>query len=167
MDPAVGVIIPPIRLKDIKVLGTVSGQHPLSNIVDLQDATFTVLKTEDGKGPTPERPIHVEFSADIRDMKKPVLKILPRPNYGPRNLEVFVRSGDHWVSMVKTPMNSEPVYLDLSKGESWRLTITGSYDRLNRNVQVGEIGISDGLPVQEEFFPGPLKSVTVENIGKE
>lgn len=156
-------IIPGIQLNDIKVLGKISEQHPLPNMVDSQDATFTVLMTEDGKGPTPESPILVEFSANTREMKNPVLQIVPRPNYGPSDLEVSVRSGDNWVSMVKTSMKSEPVYLNLSKGESWRLTITGSYDRLNRNVQIGEIRISDGLAAQEEFLPDPLKSVTVES----
>jgi hypothetical protein len=151
-------------IKTVTVFGKVSEEYPIPNMLDSQDATFTVFTTDEGKGPAPKTPIRLEFPLDVRDMKNPVLQIVPRPNYGPRDLDVFGFSGGQWISMGKISMKSEPVILNLSKEEMVRLNITGSHDRLNRNVQIAEIRIMDGLPSREELSPETLKSVTVEII---
>ncbi|MBN1903409.1 hypothetical protein JW926_18970 [Candidatus Sumerlaeota bacterium] len=159
-----------LQLKDIIVSGKATDQHPLPNMLDSQDASFTVFMTDDNKGPTPETPIRIEFPLDTQDMKNPVLQIVPRPNYGPREMEIFLKEGGHWKSLTKTVMKSEPLYLRLSGGDRARLEIMGSYDPQNRNVQIAEIRISDGLPLKKEVkeasIPGTLKSVSVEMIDK-
>jgi len=154
------------RIRDINPSGKISEKNPLSNIMDFRKETFTVFYTEEKKGPTPEKPIQLEFSLNTYSMKEPVLQIIPRPNYGPREIELFVRKNEDWVSLSKTPMESDPVCLQVPKGKKWRLTIPSSYDRLNRNVQIAELKISDGAPIPGPKVPNPLKSVSVECIGK-
>ncbi len=151
-----------IPLDTLPVGGNVSSEHPLEQISDKNPATFTVIRNVEEKGPTTDCPVHIYFAVSTEEMTTPTLVITPRPNYGPRAVEIFLRENDAWKTCGEFDMTHKTINIPIPAGREWRLTITGTYDWGNRNVQIAELYITDGIVPEPVTEPAPLSSISVK-----
>ncbi|MCC7495051.1 MAG: hypothetical protein IT204_22070 [Fimbriimonadaceae bacterium] len=119
-----------------------SAQHPAAQMIDGAVDTFWVSggNAQPGEGPTPQRPVIITLTpADDQPLR--ALVIVPRPGYGPREVELVAGERLLW----RGQLQAEPRQIDLPAGTTGELTLRllSSYDPREptrpRNVQIAEL----------------------------
>ncbi len=124
--------------------------HPPRDAGDDNPDTFWVSdSTEPGKGPSRENPqsIQFEFKQTVAADK---LTLMPRPGYGPREMELQVSSDGKAFARIQAFAATEkgPVTVSFprTEGRIFRLLLFGAHDPNSpaapRNVQIAELRLS-------------------------
>jgi len=135
---------------EVSVDGSAHANHPMANMTDDDPSTFTVIRNAVGKGPTPDAPVAVELSLPAGGTAPHALRIVPRPNYGPRTAILQSRQEGAWQNLRTVHLRAAPVDFALAAArpaQRLRLLITASWDRgaalasAPRNTQIAELAL--------------------------
>ena len=134
---------------EISLVGKLGRKSTMANLTDNDPATFAVLYTADGNGPSSDSPVVLEFSMPSGTKSAGAIQIVPRPGYGPRKIRLESRRKTTWHELAGTEIGSDPKIIELpedTRGNRFRLTISSSWDRGAapadgaRNTQIAELG---------------------------
>lgn len=101
-----------------------------------------------GSGPTPQNPVTlgVDFGAPVTFGS---VTMTPRPNYGPTNYTIEASTdGQNWTTLAtvtSAPNAAVTTTVPATTARWLRLSITGSHDGTDRNVQVAELSATAPL----------------------
>lgn len=140
---------------EISLVGKLGRKSTIAELTDNDHGTFAVFYTTDGKGPSADDPVVLEFSMPPGAKPARAVQIVPRPGYGPRKIRLEVRPDTAWHELAGTEIGSDSKTIELpddTRGNRFRLTISSSWDRGTapadgaRNTQIAEIGFL--IPVE-------------------
>ncbi len=142
-----------------------SERSPLAQLADGDRRSFAVLTTDAGVGPTAAEPIMVEFSRPSAAGSATAVRLVPRPDYGPRRARLEVASGDGWQALGEIGVPNAPVEVQLGErgagARRFRLVVTAGWDRgqavdVPRNTQIAELEFVSTGEVRSDARP-PLR----------
>ena len=133
---------------EISLVGKLGRKSRIEDLADNDPGTFAVLYTAAEKGPSPNSPVILEFSAPPGGKSAEAIQITPRPGYGPRKIHLEARRETTWHELASAEIGSDSKVIGLAedtRGDRYRLTILSGWDRGAapaggaRNTQIGEL----------------------------
>ena len=134
---------------EISLVGKLGRESTIEDLADNDPTTFAVFYTADGKGPSPDGPVILEFSMPPGATSAGAVQIVPRPGYGPRRIRLEARRETTWHELAGMEIGPDAKIIGLPEetgGNRFRLTILSSWDRGTtpaegaRNTQLAELG---------------------------
>ena len=140
---------------EISLVGKLGRKSAIEHLTDNDPATFAVFYTDDGNGPSADKPVILEFSMPAGAKSAAAVQLVPRPGYGPRKIRLEAGRTTTWQELAITEIGSDSKIIGLPedlRGNRFRLTILSSWDRgaaladRARNTQIAELGFL--MPVE-------------------
>ena len=134
---------------EISLVGELGRKSTIEKLIDNDSDTFAVFYTAEGKGPSADSPVAVEFSLPPEVKSACAVQVVPRSGYGPKRIRLDARRDTDWHELASREMGADSTIIQLSEdaGDSrFRLTILSSWDRGvdpaggARNTQIAELG---------------------------